>query len=147
MLSLGAAVLSLSACLGAQQHHAAVADADNNKLTVAAVQREIRVGMSGDEVVMALGSPNVVTTDEQRQESWIYDRIATERVYSTSSDGVAALVLGGSAIGSGVLAGAGGGGTIASAGAQSTTQRTLTIVVKFDASQRVRNFAYRQSSF
>jgi outer membrane protein assembly factor BamE (lipoprotein component of BamABCDE complex) len=147
MLSMGAALLSLSACMSAQQHQAAVANADTEKLTVAAVQREIRVGMSGEDVVMALGSPNIVTTDEQHQESWIYDRLATERVYSTSIEGVVGLVLGGAAMGSGGVAGAGGAGTVASAGAHSTTQRTLTIVVKFDASRRVRDFAYRQSSF
>ena len=103
--------------------------------------------MSGEDVVLALGAPNIVTTDEQRQETWVYDRFATERVYSTGSAGLAALVLGAGAAGSGALAGAGGGGTIASAGAHSTTQRTLTIVVKFDAARRVRGFAYRQSSF
>jgi hypothetical protein len=146
MLSI-AAVFSLAGCMGAQQHQAAVAGADKNRLTVAAAQREIRLGMSGDEVVMALGAPNVVTTDEQRHETWIYDRFATERVYSTSGEGVAALILGGGASSSGAVAGAGGGGMIASAGAYSAIQRTLTIVVKFDASRRVRDFAYRQSSF
>jgi outer membrane protein assembly factor BamE (lipoprotein component of BamABCDE complex) len=146
-LSIGVALLSLSACRSAQQHQAAVADADKSKLTVAAVQREIRVGMSGDEVVAALGAPNIVTTDDRHQESWIYDRFATEHVYSTSTEGVAALILGGGAFGSGAMAGAGGSGIIAGAGARSTTQRTLTIIIKFDASRRVRDFAYRQSSF
>ena len=142
-----AAAFSLSACMDAQQHQAAVANADKNKLSAAAVQREIRLGMSGDEVVAALGAPNIVTTDERRQESWIYDRFATERVYSTSSEGLATLIFGGGAVGPSVIAGAGGSGIIASAGAQSTTQRTLTVVVKFDTSKRVREFAYRQSSF
>jgi outer membrane protein assembly factor BamE (lipoprotein component of BamABCDE complex) len=147
MLSI-AAVLSLSACMGAQQHQAAVANADKNRLTVGAVQREIRLGMLGDDVVIALGAPNIVTTDEQRQETWIYDRFATERVYSTSSEGIAILILGGGgASTSGAAAGAGGGGMIMSAGAHSATQRTLTIVVKFDAARKVRDFAYRQSSF
>ena len=131
----------------AQQHQAAVANADKNKLTVGTVQREIRVGMSGEDVIMALGSPNIVTTDEHRQESWVYDRFATESVYSTSSGGVNALILGGGLIGSAVLGGAGSAGMSSSAGARSTTQRNLTIVIKFDASKRVRDFAYRQSSF
>jgi hypothetical protein len=33
------------------------------------------------------------------------------------------------------------------AGASSSTQRTLTIVIKFDEGNKVRDFAYRQSSF
>jgi outer membrane protein assembly factor BamE (lipoprotein component of BamABCDE complex) len=133
--------------MSAQEHAAAVANADKNRLTVAAAQREIRVGMTGDEVAVALGSPNIVTTDDRRQESWIYDRFATDRIYSTSSEGVLGLILGGSAIGSGLLGGGGAAGATASAGARSTTQRTLTIVVKFDAAHRVRDIAYRQSSF
>ena len=145
--TLAGILVCLAGCMSAQQHQAAVANADRNKLTAGAVQREIRVGMSGEDVIMALGSPNIVTTDEHRQESWIYDRFATESVYSTSSGGVGALVLGGGANGSGLLGGAGGAGVGSSAGARSTTQRTLTIVVKFDASRRVRDFAYRQSSF
>jgi hypothetical protein len=94
--------------MGAEQHQVAVANADRGKLTVAAAQREIRVG---------------------------------------SSEGVAALILGGGATGSGAAGSAVAGGMIFSAGAHSTTQRTLTVVVKFDASRRVRDFAYRQSSF
>jgi outer membrane protein assembly factor BamE (lipoprotein component of BamABCDE complex) len=115
----------------AQQHQAQVDGADKNKLTVGTVQKEIRVGMSGDEVVSALGSPNMVTTDDKRQESWVYDRFSTENVYSKSSGGVGLLLIG---VGS-------------AAGARSTTQRTLTVVIKFDGTGHVRDFAYRQSSF
>jgi outer membrane protein assembly factor BamE (lipoprotein component of BamABCDE complex) len=141
------ALLALSACMSAQQHQAAVANGDGDRLTVAAVQRELRTGMSGDEVVRALGAPNIVTTDEQRQETWIYDRFATDGVYSTSSEGLAALILGGASVNSGSVAGAAASGIIASGGAHATRQRTLTILVKFDAARRVRDFAYRQSSF
>jgi outer membrane protein assembly factor BamE (lipoprotein component of BamABCDE complex) len=136
-----------SGCMSAQEHQAAVANADKNKLTVGTVQREIRVGMSGADVVAVLGSPNIVTTDERRQESWVYDRFSTDTVYSTSSGGVSALILGGGLIGNGALGGAGGGSVSQSTGARSTTQRTLTVIIKFDTSNRVRDFAYRQSSF
>ncbi len=144
---LAGLALMMAGCMTAQDHQAAVANADKNKLTVGTVQREIRVGMSGDEVVTVLGSPNIVTTDEKRQESWVYDRFSTDTVYSTSSGGVNALILGGGLIGSGLLGGAAGAGMSQSAGARSTTQRTLTVVIKFDANRRVRDFAYRQSSF
>ena len=139
--------LVTSGCLSAEEHQAAVANADKNKLTVGTVQREIRVGMSGDEVASVLGSPNIVTSDEHRQESWIYDRFSTDSVYSTSSGGVSALILGGGLVGAGALGGGLGGGMSQSAGARSTTQRTLTVIIKFDGSRRVRDFAYRQSSF
>ncbi len=36
----------------------------DQNLTVGSVQREVRIGMSGAEVAEALGSPNIVITDE-----------------------------------------------------------------------------------
>jgi outer membrane protein assembly factor BamE (lipoprotein component of BamABCDE complex) len=100
-------------------------------LTVGTVQREIRVGMSSADVVAVLGSPNVVTTDEQRREVWVYDKISTETAYSKSEGGVFLLILGVSSEGS----------------ARSTTQKTLTVIVKFDELAKVRDFAYHSSKF
>lgn len=139
--------VSVVGCMSAAEHRQAVRGDETDKLTIGKVQREIRVGMSNAEVVEVLGSPNMVTTDEKRRESWVYDRINTEQAYSTSSGGVMALILGGFIGGSG---GAGGGanpGVSRSAGAASTTQRTITVIIKFDEQSRVRDFAYRQSSF
>ncbi|MBN1614584.1 MAG: hypothetical protein JW950_08985 [Deltaproteobacteria bacterium] len=134
-------------CLSAGQHKNAVRDDDTDRVTVGKVQREIRVGMSSAEVINVLGAPNMVTTDEMRREVWVYDKIATEKVYSSSSGGVSALILGG-IVGSGGALGGGLGPNISiGSGAASTTQRTLTIIIKFDESNKVRDFAYRQSSF
>lgn len=139
---LGAALL-LGGCMTAAQHKADVADATGDQLTVGTVQKEIRVGMSGAEVATVLGSPNIVSTDEERREVWIYDKISTDVVYSTSSGGVSALIFGGgSGVGGGVLGNAG-----RSAGAASTTQKTLTVIIKFDADGKVRDFAYHASKF
>jgi outer membrane protein assembly factor BamE (lipoprotein component of BamABCDE complex) len=138
--------LALPACMSAQDHAGDVRD-DSDKVTVGNVQREIRVGMSGADVVTVLGSPNVVTTDENRLEVWVYDKIATEARYSRSSGGLAALLLGGVLIGDGLFGGAGGGSTTYAAGASSTSQRTLTVVIYFDDGNRVSDFAYHSSSF
>ena len=129
----------LGACMTAPEHRAAV-EGDAERLTVGKVQREIRVGMSGAEVVKVLGSPNIVSTDEERREVWVYDRVSTTTAYSESRAGVLALVLAGDA--GGALGGAGG-----SAGARSTSQRTLTVIIKFDKEARVRDFAYHASQF
>lgn len=112
---------------------------DGDRLTVANVQAEVRKGMSGGEVVDALGSPNIVTTDENGWEVWVYDRIATDVAYSRSAGSIIGLVMFGSG------GGLGGGGT--STGASSKSQRTLTVVVKFDAGGQVRDFAYHASRF
>jgi hypothetical protein len=133
--------------MSAQDHRADVSAAGDDRLTIGTVQREIRVGMPNADVVSILGAPNIVTTDDRRRESWVYDRIATETAYSTSSGGMSALILGGF-IGNVSGAGAGAGaGFNRGAGAQSTNQRTLTIIIKFDEQQQVRDFAYRSSSF
>ncbi len=139
--------LPLVACASAQDHRAAVSNQDKERLTVAAAQREIRNGMTSAEVVEVLGSPNMVTTDEKRRESWVYDKVATEKVYSTSSGGLGLIFGGAGATGGAGLLGGLGGGMSSGAGASSTTQRTLTIIVKFDEAGRVRDYAYRSSSF
>jgi outer membrane protein assembly factor BamE (lipoprotein component of BamABCDE complex) len=145
--ALIAAMLGLTACMSAQEHRQAVSADQGDRLTVGTVQREIKVGMTSGQVVEILGSPNMVTTDEQRREVWVYDRVSTETAYSTSSGGVNALVLGGAGIGAGLLGGGVGGGVGQSAGAVSQTQRTITIIIKFDNQSRVRDFAYRSSAF
>lgn len=100
-------------------------------LTVGTVQREIHIGMSGADVAQTLGSPNIVTTDDQRRETWIYDKIATE-VRESHSSGFGFIV----------ILGASGGSS-----ASSTSQKTLTVVIKFDQDRKVRDFAYNTSRF
>ncbi|MCX7373563.1 MAG: hypothetical protein NTW56_14210 [Alphaproteobacteria bacterium] len=131
-----AAILALpllAGCLDAANHAAAVGGgpAGQDRLTVGTVQREIRVGMTSADVVGVLGSPNIVSTDERRREVWVYDRIASQQVFSQSAMGASALIIGGAA----------------SAGARQTSQRTLTVIIRYDEAGRVRDFSYRQSSF
>lgn len=128
------AATGMTACTPASEHarEVAAARAQTDRLTVGTVQREIRQGMTGAEVVSVLGAPNIVTSGERRRETWVYDRIATERAYSESAGGVNALFL---------------AGVTGRAGAAQTSQRTLTVVIHFDEGGRVRDFSYRSSSF
>jgi outer membrane protein assembly factor BamE (lipoprotein component of BamABCDE complex) len=118
-------------CASASQLRRDVQDDKGDKLTVGTVQRQIKVGMSSAEVAEVLGSPNVVSTDEERREVWIYDKIATDRVSSESSGGVSLLLV----------------SSEASSSAGSVSQRTLTVIIKFDAAGKVRDFAYHTSRF
>ena len=127
----GAAMLALSACSVNQQIVTPPSEIGEKRLTVGTIQREIQKGMTAAAVAEVLGAPNIVTTDEQRREVWIYDRIATERAYLDES-GYAGLVLVGYA---------------RQAGAATVSQRTLTVIVKFDADKRVRDYAYHASRF
>jgi outer membrane protein assembly factor BamE (lipoprotein component of BamABCDE complex) len=121
----------IAGCQSAASHRADVQDDSADRVTVGKVQREIHVGMSGADVIQVLNSPNIVSTDEERREVWIYDKIATDRAYSTSSGGASILIIGASS----------------SAGATSTSQRTLTVIIKFDKEGKVRDFAYHTSRF
>ncbi len=122
-------------------HHAAdVREADDaDRVTVGTVQKEIQIGMSAASVASVLGSPNIVTTDDRRQETWIYDKISSDVIYSRSSGTVVGLIFGGSGGGAGV-------GSI-SAGSTSSSQRTLTVIIDFDGNNTVRDFAYHTSRF
>jgi outer membrane protein assembly factor BamE (lipoprotein component of BamABCDE complex) len=136
--------LQLTSCaMPAEDHRSAVSGSGNDHLTVGTIQREIKIGMTNSEVAEILGSPNMVTTDDQRRESWIYDKIATEKAYSMSSGGLG-LIFGGIGI---PVGGIGGSGYSRGSGGSSTTQHTLTIIIKFDEHGHVRDYAYHSSSF
>ncbi len=142
-IALLALTTLLFGCTSAGQHREAVQDPVGDELTVGTVQKEIRVGMSGGEVAGVLGSPNIVSTDENRREVWIYDKVSTDFAYSNSSGGISSLILGWG----GSAAGLGGGSYNSNAGASSKTQKTLTIIIKFDNDGLVRDFAYNTSKF
>lgn len=130
VLVMGLAIVCLTGCSSAAKHRADVRDDSGDRVTVGTVQREIKVGMSGADVVAALGSPNMVTSDSQRRETWVYDKVATEHVVSGSKGGGGLFV-----------------GGASTAGASASSQRTLTIIIKFDENGKVRDYSYRQSSF
>jgi len=130
----------LAAGCSATHHAGDVRAADDvDRITVGTVQKEIRLGMSAADVASVLGSPNIVTTDEQRQETWIYDKISSDVTYSRSSGTIVGLIFGSSGGGAGI------GST--SAGSTSSSQRTLTVVIKFDGDDAVRDFSYHTSRF
>ena len=121
--------LVLAAALFACARAAPPPPADD--LTVGKVQGEIKVGMDAASVASILGSPNIVTTDEERREVWIYDKVSSDRVDTARSIGGGIIILGGG-----------------SARRESTsTQRTLTIIIKYDEEKKVRDFAYNYTQF
>ncbi|MHC4974371.1 MAG: hypothetical protein ACYTG3_18780 [Planctomycetota bacterium] len=121
-LLLVAPLVLLAACQTAKRE-----DVGGKNLTTGVVQREIRTGMASASVVEALGSPNIVTTDEEGREVWVYERYAREVVAAENNYWV----------------------IVAWGGERSATtnQRSLTVIVKFDKKGRVRDFAYHSSTF
>jgi outer membrane protein assembly factor BamE (lipoprotein component of BamABCDE complex) len=121
----------LVGCMSAAEHQQSLGSTKEEEMTLGVVQKEIRVGMSQADVATALGSPNIVTRDSEGKEAWVYDKIATEASYSTSSGYGTILILGFSR----------------DAGAVSTTQKTLTVVIKFNEESFVDSFTYHASKF
>lgn len=133
----------LTGCKTVEDHVRGVRDESGERVTVGKVQAEIETGMSGAKVAEILGSPNIVTTDEERREVWIYDKFKTETITSQSSAGGSILILG---LIDSVLGGVAPSNK-SSSGATSKSQKTMTIIIKFDKDKKVRDFAYHQSSF
>ena len=121
----------LSGCMSATQHKQNLPSTQEREMTLGIVQKEIHIGMSQADVATTLGSPNIVTRDSSGKETWIYDKIATEASYSKSQGYGTILVLGFSR----------------DTGAISTTQKTLTVVIKFDEKNLVESFSYHASKF
>lgn len=133
-----ACVLTLGGCANVADHRQTLKDSSEQKLTLGTAQRTIKVGMSQAEVASALGSPNMVTKDKSGVETWIYDKFSTDLAYSTSAGGVAGLVIGSN--------GAGLGSVSQASGATNRTQRTLTIIIKFE-NVAVKEFTYNSTAF
>lgn len=102
--------LNIAACANQQPQN--VAD-DKNQLTLGKVQQSIKKGMKQDEVIAALGSPNMVTKDSAGNITWIYDKFKTETTASSSQ-------------GSSFL-----GGNSSANASTIRSQKTLTVVLKF----------------
>lgn len=116
------------------------------------VQQQITVGLRQADVATALGAPNIVTRDSQNRETWVYDKIATEASFSQDNGSVfGSLSAAGTArLGGGdsvTASGSAGANYARQAGAASLTQRTLTVVIKFDRDHAVESLSYHSTTF
>jgi outer membrane protein assembly factor BamE (lipoprotein component of BamABCDE complex) len=135
--------LASMACQPASKHSEQLHSSKEKELTLGIVQKEIRKGMSAADVAIVLGSPNIVTRDKEGLETWVYDKIATEVSYSKDSGGVSPGI---GAAGSSVV-GLILGNYSKQSGATASTQKTLTIVIKFNEDQEVNTFSTHSSRF
>jgi outer membrane protein assembly factor BamE (lipoprotein component of BamABCDE complex) len=118
-------------CQPAAKHAEALGNSDQERLTVGVVQKRIQVGMSQAEVAQTLGSPNIVTKDAKGKEAWVYDKAAREVTYSSDNGSVWLII----------------GGYSKEAGASRSSQKTLTVVIKFDDKNLVEGVSYHSSQF
>jgi hypothetical protein len=95
------------------------------------MKKEIIKGMSNSEVTAVLGSPNATSTDDKGREVWEYNNIFANRVESDISEHGRLILW---TFDRSYLLPPG-------------TQQALTVVIKFDESKKVRDFAYHSSNF
>jgi outer membrane protein assembly factor BamE (lipoprotein component of BamABCDE complex) len=89
------------------------------KITIGSIQRAVKKGATNAEVIEALGSPNIVTSNRDNTETWVYEKIATESEYADGDK----------------------------SGVKVTSSRTLMVVIKYDKTNKVENVQYRQTSY
>jgi len=121
-------VFATTSCNAKQFYNETYCDA--KRLELGNVQKEICEGMGQDQVAVVLGSPNIVTKDKDKKETWVYDKIATEVRQSGSS---------------GLMLFCQTGADYVSR--RDVSQKTLTVVIKFNADKTVESICYHSSKF
>lgn len=92
---------------------------ETTKITLGNVQSRVKEGVSSAEVIDALGSPNIVTSNPDKSETWVYDKIMVESEAATGWNSAVA----------------------------TRSTRTFLVVVKFGLDKRVQSVTYRQTSY
>jgi len=92
---------------------------ETQKITLGAVQSQVKKGASSSDVINALSSPNIVTSNADGSETWVYDKVSTEQENAAGSNGNVSV----------------------------RSTRTMMVVVKFDKSHIVDSVQYRQTSY
>lgn len=143
MRQLGLAAMLLLATTAASAKEKPQASSPN-MLTTGMVNLTLRVGETTQaQIIETFGAPNITTLDATGSEMWVYDRQAT--VSSDSSGGFSiGLGIGG---GGGDVVGGGGLGFGNRKSKSETTQRSMTLIIKFDNRKIVSDFKSRSSSF
>ena len=122
----------LTACKSAQELRQDVTAGESpSTFTLGKVQSSIHEGMSQEQVLSSLGSPNIVTNDDHGVETWVYDKVSTEGARAASGGGGTLILFGSSS----------------KASAYEATQKTLTVMIKFDNRKHVQTVNYHQSKF
>ena len=100
---------------------------ETEKITLGAVQGQLHEGSSSADVIAALGSPNIIATNPDKTETWVYDKTFTETEISASG---ISLPFSGSV-----------------SGARAKSSRSLIVSIKFNKQKTIESIQYRQTSY
>jgi len=139
VVALVALATGVGAAAGGDKEKASAPSA----FTLGVVQKSLRPGQSQADVVERLGSPSILTRDADGREAWVYDKVSSEIEASSGNIGFAG---GGMGAGSAFLGLFGINASKRSEKARSS-QRTLTVVIRFSAAGTVESFTWHDSRF
>lgn len=100
---------------------------ETEKITLGSVQSRLHEGSSSAEVIAALGSPNIVATNPDKTETWVYDKMFTETEISASGINLPF--------------------SSSVSGAKARSSRTLIVTIKYNKAKTVESIQYRQTSY
>ncbi len=100
---------------------------ETEKITLGSVQSQLHEGSSSAEVIAALGSPNIVATNPDKTETWVYDKMFTETEISASGINLPF--------------------SSSVSGAKARSSRTLIVTIKYNKAKTVESIQYRQTSY
>ena len=124
-----AAMLTIAACVPTETKPVTTR---NSELTHGNVQLNLKIGETTQtQVLETFGAPNITSIDGSGQEVWTYQRHATVSQSSASSNYWTIILVGGSSGAAGF----------------EETQRTMTLMIKFDSKKVVSDFRSRSSEF
>lgn len=129
LFSISIVAVLLTACVQSPVNPVTVR---NGPLTHGNVQMNLRIGeTSQTEVLEIFGAPNITSLDGSGKEVWTYQRHATVSQSSSSENYWTIILAGGESSASGF----------------EQTQRTMTLIIKFDPDGTVSDFRSRSSNF
>lgn len=90
-----------------------------DRLTIGTVQEKIYEGMAQADVQAALGAPNIISKNSDGKQVWTYDKVSKESAARWFFFWTSS----------------------------ESTQRTLTVLITFDGSGRVKDYTYHATEF
>ena len=121
---VGIAASTLFGCAQAPIATIPARQIETQKITLGNVQQVVKKGAPKEDVIAALSSPNIVTSNPDGTETWVYDKVSTEAEVVANSS----FFRGDSAV-----------------AVKST--RTMIVVIRFDKTNKVDTVTYRQTSY
>lgn len=124
LLAIIGVATQLAGCAQAPLATIPARQVETQKTTLGNVQQAVKKGAAKEDVIAALSSPNIVTSNPDGTETWVYDKVSTEAEVVANSS----FFRGDSAV-----------------AVKST--RTMIVVIRYDKNNRVDTVSYRQTSY